>query len=245
MNCEEIIKKLRGLGKQRNIEGMERFGIYPKDEKLGVSMPDVRNVGKEIKRFFVATQNDRGLHNATQNGMGLHKLASELWLSKIHEARILASVIDLPEMLSEQQMDKWVKDFDSWDLCDQVCMNLFSAVPFAFEKAKQWTASNQEFVRRGGFALMASLAVHDKKAKDSQFIELFPFIIKHSNDERNFVRKAVNWALRQIGKRNLNLNRQAIKIAIQIQALDNKTAKWIANDALRELKSEAVQKRLK
>jgi len=235
MTCEEVIKKLRGLGKQRNIEGMERFGIHPKDEKLGVSMPDVRNMGKEIKRFFVATQNDRGLH----------KLASELWLSKVHEARILSSIIDLPEMVSEKQADKWVKDFDSWDLCDQVCMNLFGSLPFAFKKAKQWTSSKQEFVRRAGFALMASLAVHNKKAIDSQFAEFFPLVVKHSTDERNFVRKAVNWALRQIGKRNLNLNKRAIKVATQIQAMDNKTAKWIANDALRELKSEAVQKRLK
>ena len=235
MTCEEVIKKLRGMGKRRNIDGMERFGIHPKDEKLGVSMPDVRNMGKEIKRFFVATQNDRGLH----------KLASELWLSKVHEARILSSIIDLPEMVSEKQADKWVKDFDSWDLCDQVCMNLFGSLPFAFKKAKQWTSSKQEFVRRAGFALMASLAVHNKKAIDSQFAEFFPLVVKHSTDERNFVRKAVNWALRQIGKRNLNLNKRAIKVATQIQAMDNKTAKWIANDALRELKSEAVQKRLK
>lgn len=228
MNCEEIIKKLKAQRNAKNIEGMARFGISSKNT-LGVSMPSLRLMAKEIGKD--------------------HKLALELWQTEIHEARILAGLIDLPELVTKKQMDIWVGGFDSWDVCDQVCMNLFDKTLFAFEKAKEYSQKEKEFVKRTGFALMASLAVHDKKAKDSQFAELFPFIVKASTDERNFVRKAANWALRQIGKRNLNLNKQAIKIAKEIQKSASgrisKTAKWIANDALRELNSEAIQKRLK
>ena len=161
------------------------------------------------------------------------------------KARILAELIDVPEMVTKKQMDVWAGGFDSWDVCDQACMNLFDKTLFSFDKAKEYSQKEKEFVKRTGFALMASLASHDKKARDSQFAEFFPFIIKASTDERNFVRKAVNWALRGIGKRNLNLNKQAIKVAKKIQMLDGKTAKWIANDTLRELNSGAVQKRLK
>ncbi|MDD5738925.1 MAG: DNA alkylation repair protein [Candidatus Pacebacteria bacterium] len=233
MNCEEIIKKLKAQGRVKNIAGMERFGIHPKDEKFGVSMPDIRKIAKGI------------LKEIKKDNVKRHNLALELWQTKIHEARILAGIVDLSEMLSEQQMDKWVCDFDSWDLCDQVCMNLFCQNKIAYKKVFDWVKREEEFVRRAGFALIACLAVHDKKAKDKDFVAFFPLIKKYSTDERNFVRKAVNWALRQIGKRNLNLNKKAIVFAKEIQAIDNKTAKWIANDALRELNSQTIQRGLR
>lgn len=233
MTCEEIVKKLKMRSDAKNVEGMERFGIHPRDEKLGVSMPDIRKIATEC------------LAGIKKDNVKRHKLGGELWQTKIHEARILASIVDLPEMVDEQQMERWVRGFDSWDLCDQVCMNLFDKTPFAFEKAKEYAQKGKEFVKRAGFALMAALAVHDKGAKDSEFIKFFPLIKKSADDERNFVRKAVNWSLRQIGKRNMVLNKRAIKVAKEIQKLNNKTAKWIANDALRELTSSAVRARLK
>lgn len=224
MNCYDIIEKLKKQSSAKNVEGMVRFGISSKNT-LGVSMPILRKMAKEIGKD--------------------HKLALELWQTKIHEAKILAGLIDVPALVTKKQMDAWASDFDSWDVCDQVCMNLFDKTLFAFDKAKEYSQKEKEFVKRTGFALMASLALHDKKANDSQFNEFFPFILKASTDERNFIKKAVNWALRQIGKRNLKLNKQAIEIVKKIQKIDSKTAKWIANDALRELSCEAVQKRLK
>ena len=174
-----------------------------------------------------------------------HNLAQELWASGIHEARILACMIDDPEMVNEEQIERWVKDFDSWDVCDQCCSNLFDKTEFAYQKAVEWSKRNEEFVKRAGFVLMACLAVHDKKAKDKEFLRFLPIIKRESADNRNFVKKAVNWALRQIGKRNLNLNREAIEAAAEIQKMDSRSAKWIASDAIRELTSEAVQERLR
>jgi 3-methyladenine DNA glycosylase AlkD len=173
-----------------------------------------------------------------------HKLALQLWKSEIHEARILAGLIDEIDKVTEKQMDSWIKDFDSWDVCDLICANVFDKTPFAFKKAIEWTKRNNEFEKRAGFALMACLAWHDKEADDSKFIKFFPTIKRESIDERNYVKKANNWALRQIGKRNINLNKEAIKLALTIQKIESRPARWIANDALRELKSEAVQKRL-
>ena len=202
---------------------MARFGINS-ESALGVSTPDLRKLAKEIGRN--------------------HKMAQKLWSSGIHEARILASMVDEPEKTTEKQMDKWIKDFDSWDVCDQCCMNLFWQVPFIYKKAKEWCSRKEEFERRAGFAMIAVLAMKDKKAEDKKFEQFFPLIKKYSTDERNFVRKAVNWALRQIGKRNKNLNRKAIRVAREIQKIDS-SVKWIATDALRELTSDAIQKRLK
>ena len=154
-------------------------------------------------------------------------------------------MIDEKEKVTEKQMDSWAKDFDSWDVCDQVCMNLFDRTEFAFSKAIEWSSRKEEFVKRAGFALMASLAFHDKKAKNEKFMKFLPLIKKQSIDERNFVKKAVNWALRQIGKRNKKLNKEAVKTAREIQKIDSKSAKWIASDALKELTGKAVQKRLR
>ncbi len=218
------MKKLKSLSNPKAVEGMARFGISPKNT-YGVSIPNLRKMAKEI---------------GTDN-----KLAKQLWSSEIHEARILAGMIDDPKNVTEAQMEKWVKDFDSWDVCDQVCMNLFDKTKFAYQKAIEWSSKKEEFVKRAGFAMMAVLAWHDKKANDKQFEKFFPFIKKGSTDERNFVKKAVNWALRQIGKRDLNLNKRAIKVAKEIKNINSKSAKWIASDAIKELTSEAVQKRLK
>jgi 3-methyladenine DNA glycosylase AlkD len=172
-------------------------------------------------------------------------LALKLFNSKIHEARLLASMIADPEILSEKQIDKWVKTFDSWDIVDQSCMNLFSKSEIAKNKVLELSNKEKEFEKRTAFALMASLAVHDKKMLDKDFVKYFLIIKKQSIDERNFVKKAVNWALRQIGKRNKNLNKEAIKLAKEIRNINNKASKWNANNAITELTSEPVQNRLK
>ena len=153
-------------------------------------------------------------------------------------------MIDDPQLVDEKQMEKWVNEFDSWDICDQCCGNLFDRTPFAYRKAVEWCKKNPEFVKRAGFAMMAELAVHDKTADDKEFLK-FLSIIEKSSDDRNFVKKAVNWALRQIGKRNLFLNRNAISVAMRMHDSESNSSKWIAADALRELKSEPVQKKMR
>ncbi len=222
-NIDSIIKRLKSLSNPEAIKGMARFGINP-ERNLGTSIPQLRKTAKELGRD--------------------HELALDLWSTGIHDARILAGMIDEPDDVSEKQMEQWAGDFDSWDVCDQVCMNLFKKSPIVYEKAVEWSKRDKEFVKRAGFALMAVLAVGDKKAGDDKFIKFLPYIKKESTDGRNYVKKAVNWALRQIGKRNLNLNKIAIKTGEEIYNIDSKSAKWIASDALRELKSKEVQKRL-
>jgi len=202
---------------------MARFGINP-ENTYGVSIPNLRQIAKEVGKN--------------------HALAQELWASGIHEAKILASMTDGPKLVTEEQMEAWVRDFDSWDVCDQVCMNLFEKLPLAWQKVSEWSGREEEFVKRAAFALLACLAWHDREAADEKFVALLPVIVRGSADERNFVRKAVNWALRNIGKRNPNLNRAAVAAAEEIQGIDSKAARWIAADALRELTSEAVQRRL-
>ena len=223
MEFTEIIKKLKSLSNPKNVAGMARFGINSQ-KTLGVNVPVLRQMAKEIGKN--------------------HQLALQLWDSGYHEARILAGFIDETEKVTEKQMEKWAKDFDSWDICDQTCSSLFDKTDFVWQKIEELTKRKEEFVKRTGFTLMACLAVHDKKAQDKDFIKLLLMIKREATDERNFVKKAVNWALRQIGKRNKNLNKEAIKVAQEILKIDNKTAKWIAADALRELTSSSVQKRL-
>jgi len=224
MKYDEILKRFESMSNPKNVEGMKRFGI--RGEKIyGVSIPHLRNMGKEIGKN--------------------HELALQLWNSEIHEARLLSGFIDDFKKVDEKQMEEWVKDFDSWDICDQVCSNLFDKTEFAWKKAVEWSKRKEEFVKRAGFVMMATLAVHDKKASDKDFEKFFPIIIRESDDERNFVRKAVNWALRQIGKRNEKLNKRAIDTAKKISKMNSKTAKWIAGDALRELTSKSVQRKLK
>lgn len=222
-NFDEILKKLKSLSNLKAIEGMARFGITP-EKTYGVSVPNLRKLAKETKADY--------------------KLVQLLWKLNTRETRMLACMIANPEMVSEEQMENWVREFNYWEICDQCCQNLFEKTKFAYQKAVEWSFREEEFVKRAGFVLMARLAVSDKKADDEQFEEFFPIIKRESIDNRNFVRKAVNWALRQIGKRNLNLNKKAIKTAKEIQNIDNKAAKWIASDAIRELTSKAIQKRL-
>ncbi len=223
MKAEDILKQLKSLSKPKDLEGMARFGIDTKNA-YGISIYTLRKIAKNIGKN--------------------HQLAQKLWASKIHEARILASMIDEPARVTEKQMEKWVKDFNSWDICDQVISNLFDQTKYAYKKAFAWSKQKEEFVKRAGFVMMASLSVHDKKAKNKDFEQFFPVIKREITDERNFVKKAVNWALRQIGKRNLALNKQAIALAKEIKKTDNRTARWIANDALRELTSKKVKNRL-
>lgn len=224
MKSEEILKKLKSMSDTKAVDGMAKFGINPKNT-LGVSIPNIRKMAKEI-----------GVN---------HDIAQELWDSGIHEARLLACFIDDPAAVTKEQMENWIKDFDSWDVCDQCCSNLLDKTGFAWQKIVKLTKRKEEFVKRTGFALMACLSVHDKTATDKEFLKFLPIIKREATDERNFVRKAVNWALRQIGKRNKNLNKEAIKTAKEILKIDSKAAKWIASDALRELTSQSVQKRLK
>lgn len=219
MKFDDILKELKSHSNPKNVEGMARFGINPKDT-LGVSIPIIRKMGKEIGKN--------------------HELAQQLWKSGIHEARILAGLVDDYKLVDEEQMEKWVKDFDSWDVCDQVCMNLFDKTKYAYKKAMEWSSRKEEFVKRAAFALMASLSVHDKKAKDEDFLKFLPIIKRESTDERNFVRKAVNWALRQIGKRNKRLQKEAIRIAKEILKIDSKSARWIASDAIKELENRKI-----
>lgn len=223
MKYDEILSTLKSLSDPQRVSGMGRFGINP-ETIYGISIPNLRNIAKEIGKD--------------------HPLAGQLWSSGIHEARILACMIDNPEMVSEAQLECWVTDFDSWDVCDQCCNKLFDKTEFAYQKAAEWSGRPEEFVKRAGFVMMAQLAVHDKKADDRQFEPFFPIIVKESADQRNFVKKAVNWALRQIGKRNPNLNQRAIEVAETIKQTDSKAARWIAADALRELTGDKVQERL-
>jgi len=219
----EIIQKLKSLANPKNVEGMARFGIRA-NNTLGIAIPVLRGIAKEVGKD--------------------HQLAQELWASGIHEARILACFVDKPELVTEAQMDSWVKDFDSWDVCDQCCANLFDRTKFAFEKAAAWAGRDEEFVKRAGYSLMAALAWHDKKSPGASFQRFLPLIKKGATDERNFVKKSVNWALRQIGKKNAYLNGLAIKTVEEIQKIDSKAARWIAADALRELTGDAVQAKL-
>jgi 3-methyladenine DNA glycosylase AlkD len=223
-SVEEVLQKLKAKARPDQLEGMARFAIVG-EGRLGVSVPEMRKLAKEIGKD--------------------HNLALKLWKTGIPDARIVAGMVGESDKLTEKQMEDWVRDFDSWDVCDQVCMNLFEKTPLAIKKIHDWSRRDEEFVKRTAFALIACLAWHDKGAEDDKFTALFPVIRQGATDERNFVKKAVNWALRNIGKRNPVLNKAAIKLAKEIKELDSRSARWIANDALRELESDAVQQRLR
>lgn len=218
----EIIAALKARANPANVSGMGRFGINT-DNTLGISIYDLRKIAKGIKKS--------------------HALALRLWDSGIHEARILASFVDIPDNVTEEQLEKWVSGFDSWDVVDQVS-DLIWRTPFVIHKVHEWSKREEEFVKRTAFSLIAELAWHDKGMMDADFEQFFPVITAAATDERNFVKKAVNWALRNIGKRNKQLNRRALEVAEEIKALNSKSARWIAADAMRELGSEAVQQRL-
>ena len=223
MTVTEVVARLRGMGNARNVAGMARFGIATKGT-LGISIYDLRPLAREI-----------GID---------HRLAQQLWATGLHEARILAGFIEDPGQMTEAQMERWVRDFDSWDVCDQVT-EVFVRTPFAGRKIRQWAQRDEEFVKRAAFAMISELAWHDKTASDATFEPFLKLIAGAADDERNYVRKAVNWALRNIGKRNAALNRRAIAVARGLQRRKSRSARWIASDALRELTGEAVQRRIR
>jgi 3-methyladenine DNA glycosylase AlkD len=212
----DVVAELRGLADPSRRPGMARVGINV-DRALGVSIPDLRRIAR---RFGPD-----------------HGLALDLWRSTIHEARILASMVDDPALVTRAQMEEWALDFDSWDLCDQVTRNLFDLTPFAATVSRAWTNRPEEFVKRAGFAMIAARAVHDRTAPDRTFAAWFPAIRLGAADDRNYVKKAVSWALRQIGKRNLELNTAAIAEAEALSMSDVPSARWVGRDTLRELRS--------
>ena len=220
---KEIIARLKAQANPRNVEGMARFGITPA-RTFGVKQPELKALAKEIGED--------------------HELAQELWAEGIRETQMLAVYIDKPRLVTEEQMETWVLDFDTWEACDNCITHLFQKTPFAFAKAIEWAERGEEFVKRAGFVLMARIAVADKKATDAAFAPFYALIKSGALDERRNVKKGVNWAIRQIGKRNLTLHKEALALAYEVKELDSKAARWIAADAIRELESEKVMERL-
>ena len=214
-SVDEIVTELRRLGNPKNVAGMARYGIVAK-EALGISAGQLRALARRIGRN--------------------HALAGQLWATGIFEARLLAAFVAKPDYLTRQQARAWAGDFENWADCDGVCIHLFRKAPFAHTFAVECSRRKPEFVKRTGFTLMATLAVHDKAAPDKVFLDYLPRIAKAAGEERNGVKKAVNWALRQIGKRNPKLQRAAIRTAESIRQQGTPAARWIASDALRELR---------
>jgi len=231
--AEHLLAELRASANAENVAGMVRFGISG-NGTLGVSMPRVRELARGAKREL------------RRDPEAQHETAALLWESGVHEARILASLIDAPALVTEEQMESWASELDSWDVCDTLMNNLFRSAPSAWQKAGEWPLRNAEFVKRAGFVLGATLAVHDKQADDARFLPLLALAEAEATDERNFVSKAVNWQIRQIGKRSAALNVAAIETCERILAAHpgSKAARWVARGALRELRSDAIQERL-
>lgn len=228
MDYEEIIRELKGMKNPKNVEGMRRFGIRG-EVLLGISVVELRKIAKKTGKN--------------------HDLAVKLWNSGIHEARIIAPLIEIPEKVTKAQVEQWVSEIDSWDVCDMLTGSLLDQLDIAIEAMFWWAKDEREYVRRTPFSMMAWIANHNKVMKDEEFEKYFCLIKNTANDERNFVRKAVNWALRGIGKRNLTLRKRALEVAYEIREMDSKAARWIANDAIRELSStktvEMITKRSK
>ncbi len=224
MNYDQILQELKSLAQPESTAGMSRVGID--DQKaMGVKVPHLRELGKKIGKD--------------------HELAQHLWDGQIRETMILAGIIDDPKQVTEEQLDQWVADFYDWEVCDQMIMNLFEKTPFAVDKAKEWCRRDEEFVKRAGFVMMARLAVSNKKAGDELFLDFFPFIREGATDERNAVKKAVNWAIRQIGERNMNLHSHCVTLAEEISGYSAQSANWVARDALRELNDEKIIARVR
>lgn len=227
---DELLARMRAQANPDNVAGMARYGISPVGT-LGVSMPFLRGIARELKP---AAKADPG---------AVHALAADLWASGVHEARILAALVDPPALVTPEQADAWVVQVDSWDVCDQLS-GLWASTAFGVAKAHEWSRRDEEFVKRSGFVVMCALAVHDKKAGDDVFLGFLEDVEREAPDERNFVKKAVNWALRQIGKRNANLNAAAVVVASRLRDSGSRAARWVASEALRELTSDAVLRRV-
>lgn len=223
MTAEQLIEWLLPQRSEHNREGMKRFGIDVK-HALGVSVVKLREKARLVGRN--------------------HPRALELWRTGIHEAQLLAALTAEPDRLTPGHMDSWVADFTSWDTCDLCCQHLFRKTTYAYNKVWEYAASEREFTRRTAFALIATLAVGDKTAPDEQFTQFFPLIERHSNDPRNYVWKCVNWALRQIGKRNLTLYTPALELAHKLESSPDRTARRIGSGARRELEMPKIIARI-
>lgn len=228
-----LLGELHAEADAANLAGMSRYGISTVGT-LGVSMPTVRRLAREAKSEL------------GRDGVARHEAAALLWASGVHEARILASLVDAPDLVTEPQMESWAADLDSWDVCDTLMNNLFRLAPDAWAKAAEWPLREAEYVKRAGFVLGATLAVHDKLADDARFLALLALAEAEAHDPRNFVMKAINWQVRQIGKRSATLNAAAIDACERILAAspDDRAARWVARGALRELRSDAIRARL-
>lgn len=219
----EVLEMLKAKADPSQLEGMKSYGMAV-EKRLGVPVPDMRRIAKHLGKD--------------------HNLAQGLWQTGIAEAMIMASMVDEPDKVTGQQMESWVKDINSWDVCDQVCMNLFDKAPLAWRKVFDWSGRKEEFVKRAAYALLACLAWHDKEAPDDAFVRMLTVIKAGANDDRNYVKKAVSWALRNIGKRNANLHANALKTANELKAMNNETARWIANDVIRDLSGDTAKRRI-
>jgi len=223
MDKNEVLAWLKRRGRQRTVEGMARYGIEAR-LVFGVQMGTLGSLSKRLGKD--------------------HALALELWKSGWYEARLLAALVDDPQRVTRRQMNAWAASFENWADCDTACFKLFDRTPFAWEKSRQWSNSPREFVKRGGFALMACLALQDKSAPDKSFLAFLPVIEKGARDERNFVKKAVNWTLRAIGRRNRALNAAAVEVAKRLALSKEASARWVGKDAVRELSSSKVRAQL-
>ncbi len=224
MEKDEALAWLKRHGTKQIKDGMARYGIHTKLEVYGVGVGTMKAFGKKLGKD--------------------HALAEALWKSGVYEGQMLAVFVEDPERVTRRQMNSWAGDFDNWGICDTACFHLFDKTPFAWEKAQQWATSPREFVKRSAFALMASLVVHDKAAQDSRFLTLLPLIERGAQDDRNFVKKAVNWSLRCIGKRSRELNAAAIAVSKRLAENEQAAPRWVGKDAFRELSSAKVQQRL-
>lgn len=212
---QDILAVLKRRGSKKNIAGMARYAIVARNV-YGVSVGDLRDLAKKLGKN--------------------HDLALALWKTDVYEARMLAAFVDEREKVTPAQMDRWAKAFDNWAICDHCCFHLFDKTPYAWDKVETWTRRPEEFVKRAGFALLASIALHDKKAADAPFLKSLSWIERESTDERNFVKKGVNWALRSIGRRkNPALKTAALALSKKLAACDDSTARWIGKDAVRDL----------
>lgn len=219
----EVLKWLERRGTKRNRDGMARYGIIAQ-HVFGVSVADVRDLGKRLGRD--------------------HELALALWDTGWYEARMLTAFVDEPDRVTSRQMDRWARDFDNWAICDGICFHLFDKTPLAWLKVEAWAPRREEFVTRAAFALLAALALHDKKAPDERFLAALPLIEPAASDERNFVKKGVSWALRGIGSRNAPLHAAALDLARRLTASESAAARWIGKDAIKDLTRPLIQKRV-
>lgn len=221
---ESVIAALKKLSSKHTRDGMARYGL-PSDKAFGVGVGQMQQLAKRLGRN--------------------HELAEALWQTGWYEARMMAAFLDEPERVTAAQMDRWCRVFDNWGIVDTVCFKLFDVTPHAIRKAEQWSGRKEEFQKRAGFVLMACVGVHNKQAGDEQFRKWLPLIETGANDERNFVKKGVSWALRVIGRRSLELNAAAIELAQRLSTSSQASARWIGKDALRELKGPVVKRKLK